>query len=61
MYSKHNETLLRTSHMEVRILTVYAKYVAMPTKAKSQDGSQNVAGAGVLMEKNEKVSVSTDH
>ena len=36
MCSKHNETLLRTLHAEVRILAVYAKYVAMPTKSKSQ-------------------------
>ena len=37
MFSKHNETLmLRTLHAEVRILAVYAKYVATPTKSKSQ-------------------------
>ena len=33
--SKHNETLLHMLHTEVRILTVYAKYVAPPTKSMS--------------------------
>ena len=33
--SKHNEILIRTLHTEVRILAVYAKYVATPTKSKS--------------------------
>ena len=64
MCSKHNETLLRTLHAEVRILTVYAKYVAMPTKS-DPDGGQNVgkkAAAGVSMKKNDskKMSVSID-
>ena len=65
MFSKHNETLLRTLHAEVRILAIYAKYVATPTKSKNYiDGCQNIgktAVAGVSMEKNEKISVSIDH
>ena len=36
MCSKLNETLLRTLQAEVRILAVYDKYVATPTKSKSQ-------------------------
>ena len=36
MCSTLNETLLRTLHAEASILTVYAKYVATPTKSKSQ-------------------------
>ena len=34
-FSKRNETLLRTLHAEVRILAIYAKYVAPPTKSMS--------------------------
>ena len=35
-YSKHDETLLRTLHAEVRILAVYAKCMATSTKSTSQ-------------------------
>ena len=34
-FSKHNETLLCMLHAEVRMLTVYANYVATPTKSMS--------------------------
>ena len=64
MCSKHNETLLRTLHAEVRILAVYDKYVATPTKSKSQMAAKTYIGkkvaAGVSMEKNEQISVSID-
>ena len=63
MCSKPNETLLRTLHAEFRILAVYAKYVATPTKSKSQMAAKNVgkkAPAGFSMEKNEEISVSID-
>ena len=54
MCSMHNETLLRQLHVEVHIRSIYAKYVATPTKSNSYvDGCQNVgkrAAAGVLME-----------
>ena len=33
--SECNETLLRTLHVEVHILAVYTKYVALPTKSMS--------------------------
>ena len=36
MCSKHNETVLHTLNVEVSILAVYAKYMAKPTKSKSQ-------------------------
>ena len=62
MCSKQNETLLRTLHAEIRILAVYAKYVATPTKSKSQMAAKRgkKAAAGVSMENNEKISVSID-
>ena len=34
--SKHNETLLHMLHVEVHIFTVYANYVALPTKSMSK-------------------------
>ena len=34
--SRRNETLLHMLHAEVRIVTVYARYVAPPTKSMSE-------------------------
>ena len=62
--SKCNETLLRTLHAEVRIFTVYAKYMAPPTKSMSEMAvkilERERAAAGVSIEKNDKTSVSKD-
>ena len=55
--------MLRTLHAEIRILAVYAKYVAPPTKVNELDGCQNDrtrAAADVSMEKNEKTNVFRD-
>ena len=59
MCSKHNETLLHTLHAEVRILAVYAQYVATPTKSMSQMVAKTLEREQ-QPEKNEKTSVSID-
>ena len=58
---KSNETLLRMLHTDVHILSVYAKYMAPPTKSMSYMAAKTQAAANVSMEKNEKTNVSKNH
>ena len=53
-----------TSHVEVCIVVVFARYVAPPTKSMSWDGYQNTrmrASAEVSMKKDDRTSVFKDN
>ena len=45
---------------EIHTLAVYAKYVAPPTKLDGCHNARTRAAANILMEKNDKTSVSSD-